>query len=171
MGGEVKHIVMGRINGVHGVRGWLKVFSYSRPKENIFSYHPLYIEHHGGDWKPRRVIDWTNQGKGLLALFDGITDRTQAQALVGLNIGVARENLPVLADNEYYWCDLLGLDVFDQDEKGLGRIVEVRETGANDVLVVEGPEKHLIPFLKGDVVKDVDLVKGRVLVDWTGDFI
>ena len=171
MGDEVKHVVMGRINGVFGVRGWLKIFSYSSPKENIFSYQPLCLEKQNGDWSEIGLVEWKKQGKGLVAHFEGIQDRTDAQAYVGLNVGVARKTLPTLPDDEYYWCDLLGLDVIDQHQKELGRIIEVRETGANDVLVVQGAEKHLIPFLKGDVVKDVDLHHGKILVDWTGDFI
>ena len=167
----MKHVVLGRVNGVFGVRGWLKIFSYSTPRENIFSYKPLCFETQGGTWRESRLVDWKKQGKGLVAQFEGIENRSEALSYVGLNIGVTRESLPPLSDDEYYWCDLLGLEVVDEDRNELGKIVEVRETGANDVLVVEGDEKHLIPFLKGNVVKHVDIGGGKMVVDWTGDYI
>ncbi len=92
-----------------------------------------------------------------------------ARPLIGLDIAVAREQLPVLADDEYYWCDLMGLEVINQAREVLGTVVEIKETGANDVLVVMGQQRYLIPLLKGSVVKKVE--QGRMLVDWDGEYI
>lgn len=170
-GFEDKLVILGRINGLYGVRGWLKIYSYSRPKENIFAYSPWLLKLAPEDWQECRVKAWKTQGKGLIAQIEGVTDREDASRYLGLELAVARAAMPVLADDEYYWCDLLGLEVLNQDSLVLGRITEIKETGANDVIVVEGEGRYLIPMLKGSVVKTVDLEKGKMLVDWDGEYI
>ncbi len=166
-----KRVILGRINGLYGVKGWLKIFSYSRPRENIFSYSPWLIEQSSGICLPHLVSDWKAQGKGLIALLEKVNDRDAAQSFVGLDISVFRDQLPELADEEYYWCDLMGLEVINQAEDILGTVVEIKETGANDVLVVMGEKQYLIPLLKGSVVKHVDQQKRQMLVDWDGEYI
>ena len=164
-------VVLGRITGLHGVRGWLKIFSYSRPRENIFSYNPWLIEQSKDVSLTQQVIAWKVQGKGLIAQLDGISDRNMAQTYVGLDITVPRDALPALAKDEYYWCDLIGLQVVNQNQDVLGTVIEIMETGANDVVLVEGEEKYLIPLLKGSVIKKVDQEQGQMLVDWDGEYI
>ena len=168
---EQKRVILGRISGLHGVNGWLKIYSYSRPKENIFSYNPWQIKNAANDWVSQKVSNWRMQGKGLIAQFDEINSRDLAQVFVGSEIAVLREELPDLAENEYYWRDLIGLEVVNQSEDSLGTVVEIKETGANDVLVVKGQTKYLIPLLSGSVVKKVDQEQGRLLVDWDGEYI
>jgi 16S rRNA processing protein RimM len=168
---EDKRIILGRISGLHGVNGWLKIFSYSRPRENIFSYTSWLIKQVNGSWTMQKVSEWKPQSKGLIAHFDGVDDRDAAQAFVGLEISVSREQLPELAEDEYYWCDLIGLEVVNQAEDILGTVVEIQETGANDVLVVKGDERYLIPLLKGSVIKQVDEEQGQMRVDWDGEYI
>ena len=168
---EQEHIILGRISGLHGLNGWLKIYSYSRPRENIFSYSPWSIKQAKGLWSTLKVSEWKPQSKGLIARFDGVTDRDSAQSFVGLEIFVSREQLPELADDEYYWCDLIGLEVINQANDILGTVVEVQETGANDVLIVKGEVKHLIPLLKNSVIKQVDKERGQMRVDWDGEFI
>lgn len=164
-------VVLGRITGLHGVRGWLKIFSYSRPRENIFSYNPWLIEQSKDVSLTQQVIAWKVQGKALIAQLDGISDRNMAQTYVGLDITVPRDALPALAKDEYYWCDLIGLQVVNQNQDVLGTVIEIMETGANDVVLVEGEEKYLIPLLKGSVIKKVDHEQGQMLVDWDGEYI
>jgi 16S rRNA processing protein RimM len=168
---EHKRVILGRISGLYGISGWLKIFSYSRPRENIFSYDPWLIKQPTGTWLEQKVSAWKPHSKGLIAQFDGVNDRDGAQAFVGLDIAVSREQLPALAEDEFYWCDLMGLEVVNQAQDVLGTIVEIRETGANDVLVVLGQERYLIPLLKGSVIKQVDQEQGRMLVDWDGEYI
>jgi len=169
--GAQKQVILGRISGLYGVSGWFKILSYSRPRENIFSYKPWLIQQSSGTFLQQWVSAWRPQGKGLLAQFDGVDDRDKAQAFVGLEIGVAREQLPALAAGEYYWCDLLGLEVVNRARNVLGIVVEIKETGANDVLVVEGQDRYLIPLLKDSVVLQVDQQQGQMLVDWDGEYI
>ena len=168
---EQKRVTLGRISGLHGVSGWLKIYSYSRPKENIFSYNPWQLQNAANGWVSHRVSNWKVQGKGLLAQFEEIDNRDLSQSFIGSEIAVLREDLPNLNEDEYYWCDLIGLEVVNQAEDLLGTIVEIKETGANDVLVVKGQTKYLIPLLSGSVVKKVDREQGRMLVDWDGEYI
>lgn len=170
-GDESDFIKLGRISGHYGIRGWLKIYSYSRPRENIFSYQPLWTENRHGVRRQLFVADWKQQGKTLLAGFEGIEDRDAALKLIGQEIGIPRHALPALPEGEYYWCDLLGLEVVNEQGQLLGSVAEVRETGANDVLVVKGEEKILVPVVKGQVLKDVNLAEGRILVDWSGEFL
>ena len=168
---EYKRVILGRVSGPYGISGWLKIFSYSRPRENIFSYNPWLIQQPAGAWLAQKVSAWKPHGKGVIAQFDGVNGRDMAQTFVGLDIAVSREQLPALEEDEYYWCDLMGLEVVNQAGDVLGTVVEIRETGANDVLVVLGQERYLIPLLKGSVVLQVDQEQGRMLVDWDGEYI
>ena len=164
-------VVLGRITGLYGIHGWLKIFSYSRPRENIFSYNPWLIGQSQDVSLTRQVNAWKVQGKGLIAQLEGINDRNMAQTYVGLDIAVPRDALPALAKDEYYWCDLIGLKVVNQNQDVLGTVIEIMETGANDVVLVEGEEKYLIPLLKDSVIKKVDHEQGQMLVDWDGEYI
>jgi len=169
--GEQEFVILGRVSGLYGVRGWLKIYAYSRPRENIFAYDNWLLQRASGEWQARKVESWRFHGRGLVALLEGIYDRTTASGHVGQDIAVNRKDLPALEKGEYYWRDLMGLEVVNMDQRVLGRITGIQETGANDVLVVEGGQNYLIPLLKGSVVRQVDREKGRMLVDWDGEYI
>jgi 16S rRNA processing protein RimM len=160
-------VVLGRILGVHGVQGWVKVFSETEPRENIFRYSPWYL---GPATEPRRVLEGRMQGKGLIARLERCVDRDQAAALVGLEIAVRRDQLPPPSPDELYWADLEGLQVQTVAGELLGRVNRLFATGANDVLVVEGARERLIPFVWDEVVKEVDFEHGLMRVDWDPDF-
>jgi 16S rRNA processing protein RimM len=168
---EQNRVILGRISGLYGVNGWLKIYSYTRPRENIFSYSPWLIQPSKGSCLTREVKSWKVQGKGLITQFEDVNDRELARTHVGLDISIPKDDLPELAEDEYYWCNLIGLEVINQADQVLGKVVEIRETGANDVLVVQGEEQYLIPLLKGSVVRQVDQERGRMLVDWDGEYI
>jgi 16S rRNA processing protein RimM len=109
-------------------------------------------------------------GKVMVAKLAGIQDRDESAELIGRGIFVDRVDLPELEHDEFYWADLIGLEVLTEDGVCLGRIEQLMETGANDVLVVRGDRERLIPFVLREVVKQVDLVQGRLIVDWMPDF-
>jgi 16S rRNA processing protein RimM len=162
-------VLLGRIVGVFGVEGWVKVHSYTEPRENILRYRPWRLRQ--GDVE--RVIEQPRgrvQGKGLAAKLPGIDDRDAAAALAGSEIWIARAALPKPKRGEYYWTDLEGLEVVAADGTALGRVSHLFATGANDVLVVRGERERLIPFLPGAVVKDVDLDAGTIRVEWDPEF-
>ena len=165
-----QEVIIGRISGVYGVKGWVKVFSYSRPRENIFSYGTWLIDQ-GTGWQSRRILDYKEQGKNLLALIDDISDRDLAQQLVGLDVAIDKGALPELSNGEYYWCELIGMDIFALDGNCLGRIVDIQETGANDVLIAEGEQRYLVPLVHDEIVQEVDVENKRIIVDWNPEYI
>ena len=165
MEGETGKLLLGRISGIYGVKGWVKVFSYTRPAENILNYPSWYLKHRDEETL-YKVREGRPQGKGLVASLEGIEDRDIARLLVGADIYIERDQLPSLPEGEFYWTDLLGLQVINRQGQSLGEVVEILETGANDVLVVKGESRELIPWVWGTYLLDVDLEAGRITVDW-----
>jgi 16S rRNA processing protein RimM len=163
----LKDIALGYVSAVHGIKGWVKIHSWTRPMEAILQYQPWLL---GEEKKPVKIVDGRIQGKGLAALLPGFSDREQAATLVGLQIFVRRDQLPATAAGEYYWSDLEGLEVKTTGGELLGRVERLMETGANDVLVIRGERDHLVPFIQGQYVKGVDLEAGLIEVDWDPEF-
>ncbi len=164
----VDPVLLGRIVGLFGVRGWVKVFSYTDPREAILQYSE-WILRQNGERSTVKIAEGKRHGKSVIARIDGVDDREQAGALVGAEIGVARDAMPAPEAGRYYWRDLEGLLVVRADGTELGRIEYLLETGANDVMVVQGDQERLIPFVMQDVVLEVDLQEGKVSVDWEWD--
>ncbi|KAF0807111.1 16S rRNA-processing protein RimM [Alcanivorax xiamenensis] len=176
MGSQSDKVVVGRIMAVHGIKGWVKVYSHTDPMENIFEYQPWYLSK-GRDWEEVKLVGARPQGKGLVVAIDGIGDREQAaRELVGREIAVAESLLPRSGEGEYYWRDLIGLRVILPDGRDLGRVDRLMETGANDVLVVIGDtdsldrRERLLPWVPDDVIVDVALERGEIRVDWDPEF-
>jgi 16S rRNA processing protein RimM len=167
-------VVLGHVSGLFGVKGWIKVYSYTRPAANLLEYDDWLIGRQDDSWRPFRVMDAREQGKTLVAqIADGeapLADRDDAAALIDLQIAVQRDQLPEPEEGEYYWFDLVGLDVVTLDGKPLGRVKAMMETGANDVLVLQGERERLVPFVVGEIIDDVDLDAGRIVADWDPDF-
>lgn len=160
---------MGHVAGVYGVRGWIKVISDAEPRERLLEYSPWLLKV-GNEWKAYMPLDGSLHGKGLVARLEGVGDREQAEALRGARIAVERTQLEPLPAGEYYWADLLGLRVVTNEGAELGRVIRLLETGANDVLVVQGERERLIPFLRPQVVSAIDLTAGTLVVDWDPEF-
>jgi 16S rRNA processing protein RimM len=164
------YIVVGRINGLHGVRGWVKVFSHTQPRENILSYRTWHLLR-DGQWIATELLNGRQQGKGIVAHLKGCDDRDQAAALMETEIAIRREQLPEAAPGEYYWADLQGLKVINTEGIELGVVDHLLETGANDVLIVrDGDTERLIPYVFGQFVLDVALDQGVMRVDWDPEF-
>lgn len=162
-------VILGRISGLYGVQGWLKVFSHTQPRAGILDYDPLYLQTQG-QWRPAPVQDGRLQGKGVIIKLRGYDERDAAATLLGCLLGVRREQLPPPAEGEYYWMDLIGLRVVTAQGVELGRIERLLETGANDVIVVAGERERLLPFLQGRVIIRIDLAQGVMEVDWDPEF-
>ena len=164
-----QRVLLGRIVGVMGVQGWIKLESWTDPREGIFGYVPWILVREGAE---REVVplDGRAQGKGLVAHLPGADDRDQAQQLVGSDIYVPRSALPPAGPHEFYWIDIDGMDVATVDGVQLGHVSHLFETGANDVLVVRGERERLIPFLRPDVVTSIDFEARRITVDWDPEF-
>jgi 16S rRNA processing protein RimM len=161
-------IVLGRIVGLFGVKGWVKVYSYSRPREAILE-HSIWRIRSAGGWNEYEVAEGRMQGGGVVARLEGIVDRTAAAALIGADIAIERSQLPALKPGEYYWADLEGLTVVNLGGVELGTVSYLFETGANDVMVLQGERERLIPYI-ASVIREVDLERGVIRVDWDKDF-
>lgn len=159
--------MVGRISGLHGMRGWVKVFSETEPRANILTYEPWYL---GTERRPWGLAAGRPHGRGLVARLEGCEDRDHTAALVGSEIRIRRDRLPRLPAGEFYWTDLVGLSVETLDGTPLGRVSYLFATAANDVLVVGGERERLLPFVRDRVVKDVDPESGRMRVDWDPEF-
>ena len=172
-------LVVGRITGCYGVKGWVKIHSYTEPRENFLTFGEWRLKRRGG-LEPVEFDQGRSQGKGLVAHIVGVDDRTLAEAYSGLEVAVPGDSLPQLAEGDYYWSQLQGLEVWCRDAGDpaseervlLGTVDYLIETGANDVLVVRpsagsiDQRERLIPYLVPDVVTAVDLAAARIEVDW-----
>jgi 16S rRNA processing protein RimM len=174
-GAAGEQIVVGRITAPHGIKGWVKVFSYTDPIEGILDYSPWYLVK--GNRRRQLVLEGgMRQGRSLIVLPEGCTDREQAALLTGWEIRIDKRQLPALAAGEYYWHQLEGLTVVNTEGEVLGTVDHLLETGGKDVLLVKpGPasiddRERLVPFVEDRVVREVDLDGGRILVDWGSDF-
>lgn len=158
-------VVMGRIVGAYGVKGWIKVQPYTGEVGALARYPEWWIGHEGA-WRSIGIEAAEAHGASLVARPAGITDRDAAARLGGLDVAVARAALPAPAENEVYWADLVGLTVANTAGESLGTIEEVFSNGAHDVLrVQDGDIERLMPYVAA-VVRSVDLVARRVTVEW-----
>jgi len=152
------------------VKGWVKVFSYTHPRENILRYSPWLLQKNNLVTEIN-VKGGQRHGNSVVAELEGIADRDAAASLMGSDILILRRQLPKPNDGEYYWTDLVGLEVVTDSGVKLGKVDHLLETGANDVLVViDGDTERLIPFLQQQTVLKIDLQGGIMTVDWDPDF-
>jgi len=162
---------MGRVTVPYGVKGWIKIHTLTANPESLCDY-PVWRLGRNGSWREVRVIASRMQGNTLVAQLQGVDDRDAAAALRGSDVGVLRAELPAADEGEFYWADLIGLKVVNIEQHEFGRVARILQTGANDVLVVAaeaGGGETLIPFL-ADVIRQVDLKSGRIVVDWGEDY-
>lgn len=163
-------ISIGEIAGVFGIKGWVKVFSLTDPRENILNYSPWILKK-DGEVKEVKLLSGKRQGKSVVACIEGVSDRDAAASYSGWEILINKSQLPEAEEGEYYWADLVGLSVETESGIGLGKVDYLIETGANDVLVVKDTEQErLIPFLQGSTIKKIDLEGKLIIVDWDPDF-
>ena len=161
-------ICVGHIIGVQGVKGWVKVFSDTSPRENILNYSPWKIV--TGEKIMNVAVNGRLQGKNVIAQIDGVEDRDLAAELIGSKIYIEPGQLPKLKEGEYYWTELIGMTVESLESEPLGTVETMMETGANDVMVLQGDRERLIPFVIDEIVQEIDLVNKRVVVDWQPDY-
>ena len=167
-------VVIGKITGVHGVKGWLKVYSFTDPISNIFDYPQCYVRR-DKTLESIEIDDGRRQGKGLVVHVAGLDDRDEARAYSQCEILVEKAELPALDTEEYYWHQLEGCAVISGEQR-LGTVSHLIETGANDVLVVVGDaesidrKERLIPWVPEQFVSRVDLEARLIEVDWDPEF-
>lgn len=169
-------IIVGRLGGVYGVKGWQKILSFTEDPEGIFEYSPWLLKQEG-ELREVKVEDWKRHNKGFIAKLEQIQQREEAQLYTGLDIYVDSAQLPELDEDEYYWRDLVGMRVETDKGYHLGVVTELMETGSNDVLVVKansndafGQQERLLPFLEGSVILSIEKGDKKITVDWDPGF-
>lgn len=163
-------VIVGRIGKRYGVKGWVKLHSFTDPITNILNYQPWLIKDKNNNWREIATEAIKPHGEGIVAKFAEIDSPETAKAFVNIEIAVPRDQLPKLEQNEFYWHDLIGLNVVNQQNEHLGKVSQLLATGANDVLVVDGDKEYLIPFLFDKFILDVDQTKKQITVDWDTAF-
>lgn len=165
---------MGRIAAPYGIKGWVKLHPFGDDPAAWAGMPRWWLgkSADGADWLPMTLEELRAHGKGLIAKFDGIDDRTAAEKLDGMYVGAPRDELPATGEDEFYWGDLVGLAVVNEGGERLGKVASLIEAGANQVLVVKdevADKEHLLPFV-AEVVKDVAVAEGRIRVAWGKDW-
>lgn len=173
---NAEQVVLGQIGAVYGVKGWLKIQSYTDDAEAIFDYSPWQIVK-GGKQQQVQVEEWRRHNKGLIAKLANIDDRDGAHALTGSDVVITAEQLPALPEDEFYWRDLIGMTVVNTDGYNMGVVDQIMATASNDVMVVKansndafGRSERLIPFIQSQYVQSVDRQNKHIIVDWPADF-
>lgn len=160
-------IEVGRLAGLHGVRGAFRVISYTRPRGQICRYRRWWIATPDQDWTEYAVDEARSDGTRVTARLAGIDDRDVARTWLEAQVAVSAHLLPRAAADEYYWRDLIGLRAENLEGVPLGSVERLFETPANDVLVIrDGETERLVPFVRDHFVMQVDLASGRIVLDW-----
>ena len=163
-------ITVGRLHGAFGVRGEVKLESFTDPLRSIARYQPWILRDARGIERACEGVRVREGGKGLIATMPGIEDKDAADALRGTEVLVPRSALPPPAEDEFYWVDLEGLRVVNVEGTDFGIVSHLFSNGANDVLVAQGERERMIPFVLPDYIRSVDFEAGVVTVDWDADF-
>lgn len=163
-------LIVGRLGRPHGIKGWLKVYSFTDPLENLFNYSEWFLGQNNEFSQTIRYDEWLLQNTLFLVKLPGCDTPEQAKEYTNLDIAIPRDLLPELDANDYYWTDLEGLKVISsQDQTELGTLDHLFSTGSNDVMVVKGDKERLIPYIK-NVVVEVNVAEGYLVVDWDKNF-
>lgn len=166
---EKQYVVVGQFAKTFGVSGWIKVHSYTYPPTNLVNYDPWFYNKNQA-WLHVPVKDVQLQGHNIIALIEGYDSPESVRVFTGIEISVHRSQLPVLPEGEFYWYDLIGLSVHTVGGIELGQVIRVFNSGANDLLVVQGEKEHLIPFIRDHFVLSIDIPLRRIVVDWDPEF-
>ena len=176
MAGDVPRS-MGRLGAVYGIKGYIKVQSFTERPENLFDYSPWFIRRRGEDWREVSVAAWQPHQQGFIVKLDGFDAREQAVLYTGMDIGIKRSSLPPTAKDEFYLADLEGCKVIGLNEVCLGIVSRIVDHGAAPIMVVspsdlkkDGPKERLIPFVMGPIVSALDLDARVIRVEWGEDY-
>lgn len=165
-----RRILLGRIHGAFGVRGELKLESFTEPVAQVLRYQPWILRDPQGREHEVSGARGRETAKGVVVRLPEVEDRDAAEAMRGSEIYVPRSVLPPAKPGEYYWVDLEGLRVVNLEGADFGTVSHLFSTGANDVLVAQGDRERMIPFVEPDYIRSVDFEAGVVTVDWDTDF-
>ena len=169
MDNQANWVVIGRFGRPHGIKGFVTVHSFTEPRDNILRYKDWY-GFLNNTWQPITLLSVETHSRAIIAQVEGYPERELVTRITNIEIAVQKEQLVELEPGEYYWHQLIGMSVINKKGESFGVVVEIMPTGANDVLVVRGEKKHLIPYLPGQVVIDINSSQHVITVDWDVDF-
>lgn len=169
MDNQAKWIVIGRFGRPHGIKGFVTVHSFTDPRDNVLRYSDWHV-FMNNKWQPIKLLSAEVQDKSIIAQVEGYPERELVARLTNVEIAVQQEQLAELKPGEYYWHQLIGMNVINPKGESFGTVTEIIPTGANDVLVVEGEKRHLIPYLPDQFILNIDSSKRLITVDWDMDF-
>lgn len=173
-------VQVGHILGAWGIKGWFKVQGYSQQADALFAAKRWYLKSAGPKPAQRvlKMLSVRDHGEGIVAQSEAVDDRNAAEALRGFELFIARTDFPRAGDGEYYWVDLIGLEVVNRESQPLGRVIGLIDTGPHSVLRILPPglvepvkpdQERLIPFV-ASFVDEVDLAARQIRVDWGVDY-
>lgn len=162
-------VIVGRFGRPYGIKGLITVISFTDPRDNILNYTDwhMYMHH---QWQPLKLLQLEMNSKHILAQVEGYQERENAARLTNIDIAITRDQLPALEEGEYYWHQLQGMHVVNKENEALGVVDEIMPTGSNDVLVVVGEKRHLIPYLPERTILHISIEERMITVDWDKDF-
>ncbi|WP_299794045.1 ribosome maturation factor RimM [uncultured Shewanella sp.] len=176
MSSKQEPVILGKLGSSYGIKGWLKITTYTESVEGIFDYSPWLIKEQG-EWREVKVLQWRYQGKAVVASLEGVDTREHAQMLTNCEIAVTPEQMEILPEDEFYWRDLIGCEVVNTKGYNMGKVQEIVETGSNDVLLVKanakdgfGKAERMIPFVTEQFIVEVNVSEKQITVDWEPDF-
>lgn len=163
-------VIVGKFGKTFGVKGWITIHSFTDPKENILLYKNWYFKSgKATEWAKINIEQSAFRGKNILVKILDLNTIDEVAPFINAEIAIKKSELPPLTIGEYYWADLEGLKVINQQNEELGTVSHLFATGSNDVLFVKNHREHLIPFIK-DVIIKVDLAKQLIIVNWDAEF-
>lgn len=162
-------IIIGRFGRPHGIKGLVTVHSFTDPRDNILSYSDWHA-FLNANWQPVKLLSAHVHNKTIVAQIEGFPERESVALLTNIEIAINKNQLPPLESGEYYWHQLIGMTVINQQGQLFGKVSEVMPTGSNDVLVVQGEKKHLIPYLLDQFIININDNTQTITVDWDMDF-
>lgn len=169
MNNETDWVVLGRFGRPQGLKGLVRVISFTDPESSILKYTPWHMQQNSM-WVPVELTNSLTQNKSILVQVAGYVQREEVAQLTHIEIGVLRSRLPKLPSGEYYWHDLANMCVRNLSGVVLGHVEDVLPTGANDVLVVCGEKRHLIPYIPDMYIVSIDSEQRQIVVDWDEHF-
>ena len=169
MNNQENWIVIARFGRPHGVKGFVTVHSFTEPRDNVLKYANWHA-FINNKWQPMKLLRAEVQNKSIIVQIEGYPERESVAFLTNIEIAIQRGQLATLEPGEYYWHQLIGMKVINKQGEPFGNVTEIIPTGANDVLVVEGNKRHLIPYLLGQFILDIDSKQQIITVDWDMDF-
>lgn len=169
MSNQASWVVIGRFGRPHGVKGFITIQSFTEPRDNILRYADWRV-FLNNTWTPIKVLSVEVHNKAIIAKIEGYPEREQVACLTNVEIAIEKEQLAALEPGEYYWHQLVGMKVINQKGDSFGVVTEIMPTGSNDVLVVQGEKRHLIPYLPEQFVIEVNESQRVITVDWDLDF-